>query len=221
MKCTTCEKVFKSIQSRKYHEEKAVCRKYECIKCGKLMASKLSLKYHIDHKVCISEDKKKPEVKKKFTFSRNTVSFNDIDIHKYIKKIIGFSTIVFKNKESVIPQFIKLLLCNKDFSENWGIYMQNQSNDFIRVYSSDGWTTVTKKQLYDDLFKWALNSLEEYLAHYIGSVKEKNKGMLSDLSTVIETDKKFRKQVINEVFCLFVNLKPFIVQKLKVNRKRS
>ena len=221
--CKTCGKRFRSAQSLNYHVDHAVCRKNECIRCGKLMASKASLKYHVDHKVCVTEKKIKLNPKRKLWYSTRTVPYDQIDVVYIARSINGFAASVFKceSRDLIIPTFIKLFLCNKNMSEYWSVYMQNQSNDFIKVYTDEGWTTHTKVQCYKDLVRWALNSLETYLENYKGAIKDKNMKILNELTLNIETDKKFTKSVNNQIYCDLVNLKPWIVEKIKVNRKRQ
>ena len=221
--CKTCSKQFRSAQSLAYHVDNSVCRKNECIRCGKLMASKASLKYHTENKVCVTEQKIKLNPKRKLWYSSRTVPYSQIDIVYVARSIPGFATTIFKcgSRDMIIPEFIKMFLCNKNMSEYWSVYMQNQSNDFIKVYTENGWTTLTKRQCYQDLTSWAINSLEKYLENYSGAIKDKNMKVITELTLNIETDKKFKRIVHNEIYCALVNLKPWVVEKIKVNRKRK
>ncbi len=222
--CKTCGKHFRSAQSLNYHNDNAVCRKNECIRCGKLMASKASLRYHTEQKVCVTDKKIKLNPKRKLWYSVRTIPYDQIDVVYVARSIKGFAATVFKcdSRDLIIPEFIKLFLCNKNMSEYWSVYMQNQSNAFIKVYTSDnGWMTLTKRQCYQDLTNWAINSLELFLDNYLGAVKDKNMKILNEVSLNIETDSKFKQTVHNEIYCALVNLKPLIVEKIKTNRKRN
>jgi hypothetical protein len=104
------------------------------------------------------------------TNSNNTITNNitNVNLNCYGSENVSYLTkedyLNFtKNKFSGIIEMIKQIHCNKDYKENFNMYIEHPSSKYMSVYNKDGWIDIPKADFLEQLKTDKFNQLDNYI----------------------------------------------------------
>jgi hypothetical protein len=215
--CNTCNKIFKNNQGLTYHVTHSVCLKYICLYCGRRFKSLLGKKYHTENKICLPQEKIKVSVTAKNNFHPYTISRDKIKLVDVMKHTPGnFGDELFESS-NIILKFVELSLANPRLDQYWSCYISNRREPYVTVYDGDVWKLQPQLLEYDEISKWALEKIFNYLEDNKTSSK---RSYWTKYYIIKEQLDRKNPGVVRHIkqglFCLFVNQKAALTEKMTV-----
>ena len=227
--CTYCCKQLKNKQSYDYHLNNSVCKKYRCYFCERIFSNQKSLRHHIDKRLCLNTHKIKIDAEIKpdgvIKVCKSTAAYTDLDISELVTKVtlpVFMETIFSQTFANVIPEFIKISLCNKLLPEYWSVFISNKGDRSMNIHNGIEWQLITKKTFFPQIIEWSLDMLTLFTARYTVELTDDQIEYIDRLKAIVETNyDKILVDIHEELHCIFYNHKILCREKNRNSKRVS